>query len=86
MRGRGETGVADDATTQGAPLPAEVGGAAVREVVDGRARPCGRQNFAVDSPVDLGTHEDSAKLSICAQERMGAGNCEAFVNDATGAD
>lgn len=57
----------------------------MREVVDGRARPCGRQNFAVDSPVDLGTHEDSAKLSICAQERMGAGNCEAFVNDATGA-
>ena len=58
----------------------------MREVVDGRARLCGSQNFAVDSPVDLGTHiEYSAKLLICTQERMGAGHCEAYVDNATGA-
>ena len=58
----------------------------MREAVDGRARLCGSQNFVVDSPVDLGTHfEYSAKLLICTQERMGAGHCEAYVDNATGA-
>ena len=57
----------------------------MREVVDGRARLCGSQNFAVDSPVDLGTHiEYSAKLLICTQERMG-GPLRGDVDNATGA-